>query len=48
MIDKKILNLAFDVSNYGLKNKSKHLASLKNKKCGDRIKVELQIKKKKN
>jgi len=47
MIDKKILNLAFDVSNYGLKNKSKHLASLKNKKCGDRIKVELQIKKKK-
>jgi len=47
IIDKKILNLAFDVSNYGLKNKSKNLVSLKNKKCGDKIKVELQIKNKK-
>ncbi len=47
IIDKKILNLAFDLSNYGLKNKSKNLASLKSKKCGDRIKVELEIKNRK-
>ena len=46
IIDKKILNLAFDLSNYGLKNKSKNLASLKSKKCGDRIKVEIKIKNK--
>tara|TARA_B100000029_G_scaffold45143_1_gene41647 strand:+ start:936 stop:1325 length:390 start_codon:yes stop_codon:yes gene_type:complete len=46
IIDKKILNLALDTSNYGLKNKSNYLASLKSKKCGDRIKVELKIKNK--
>ncbi len=46
MIDKKILNLAFDVSNCGLKNKYKNYASIKNKKCGDKIKVELNIKNK--
>jgi len=47
IIDKKILNLAFDISNYGLKNKSKYFSSVKNKKCGDKIKVELEIKNKK-
>ncbi len=47
IIDKKILNLAFDIKNYGLKNKSKHFASAKNKICGDEIKVELEIKNKK-
>ena len=47
IIDKKILDLAFDISNYGLKNNSKHSATLKNKKCGDKIKIELEIKNKK-
>tara|TARA_Y100001970_G_scaffold292032_1_gene431608 strand:+ start:1219 stop:1578 length:360 start_codon:yes stop_codon:yes gene_type:complete len=47
IINKSILNLAYDVSNYGLKNKSKHFAILKNKRCGDRIKIELNIKNKK-
>ena len=47
IIDKKILNLASDISNFGLKNKSKYFASVKNKKCGDRIKIELEIKNKK-
>ena len=41
IIDQKILNLASDTSNFGLKYKSKYFASHKNKKCGDKIKVEL-------
>ena len=45
-MDKKILDLASDVSNYGLKNKYKNFASVKNRKCGDKIKVELNIKNK--
>ena len=44
IIDQKILNLASDTSNFGLKYKSKYFASHKNKKCGDKIKVELEIK----
>ena len=47
IIDQKILSLASDTSNLGLKNKSKYCASHKNKKCGDRIKIELEIKNKK-
>ena len=46
IIDKKIFDLALDTSNYGLK-KTKHYASLKNKKCGDRIEISLNIKNKK-
>ena len=46
MIDSKILEFAQDISNYGLKNTSKIFASIKNKKCGDRIKVELEVKNK--
>ena len=41
------MNLAFDSSNWGLRNKSKYISSLKNKKCGDKITVELEIKNKK-
>ncbi len=47
IINKKILQLAFDTRNYGLKKKSKFIVTLKNKKCGDKIKVELEIKEKK-
>jgi len=46
MIDSKILEFAQDISNYGLQNTSKNFASIKNKKCGDRIKVELEVKNK--
>ncbi len=44
IIDQKILNLASDTSNFGLKNRSQFYASHKNKKCGDKIKIELEIK----
>lgn len=47
IIDKKILKLAYDTTNFGLKNKTKFFASHKNKKCGDRILIELEIKNKK-
>ena len=47
IIDRKILDLASNTSNYGLKNKSKYRASYKNKKCGDKIIIELEIKDKK-
>ena len=43
IIDKQILNLALDTSNYGLSEKFKYCASLKNKKCGDKIKVGVHI-----
>ena len=46
MIDSKILEFAQDMSSYGLKNTSKKFASIKNKKCGDKIKVELEVKNK--
>jgi nitrogen fixation NifU-like protein len=44
IIDQKILNLASDTSNFGLMNKSKFFATHKNRKCGDKIKIELEIK----
>lgn len=47
IISKKILNLALDITNYGLTHKSKYITSIKSKKCGDKIKIELDIKKKK-
>ena len=43
IIDQKILDLASDTSNFGLINKNKFCASHKNKKCGDKIKIELDI-----
>lgn len=47
IIDKKVLNLAIDTTNYGLNNNLKYYGSLKNKKCGDKIKIGLNIKKNK-
>ena len=46
MISAHIIKIASDTSNYGIKNKSNFLATSKNKICGDKITVELQIKKK--
>ena len=41
MIDLKIINLAANTTNYGLKKNSTHYASCKNRICGDKIKVEV-------
>ena len=41
MINLKIINLASNTENYGLKKNSTHYASYKNKICGDKIKVEI-------
>jgi len=43
MIDLKIINLAANTKNYGLKKNSTHYASCKNKICGDKIKVEVNF-----
>ena len=41
MINLKIINLASNTANYGLKKNSTHYASYRNKICGDTIKVEI-------
>ena len=41
MIDLKIINLAANTTNYGLKKNSTHYASCRNKICGDIIQVEV-------
>ena len=43
MIDLKIINIAANTTNYGLKKNSTHYASCKNKICGDKIKVEVNF-----
>tara|TARA_B100001996_G_C18405466_1_gene494663 strand:+ start:168 stop:569 length:402 start_codon:yes stop_codon:yes gene_type:complete len=43
MIDLKIINLAANTKNYGLKKNTTHYASCKNKICGDKIKVEINF-----
>ena len=47
MIENKIIEMAHNSLHYGLENNSKYFSYAKNKKCGDRIKVELKIKNKK-
>ncbi|MDC0473077.1 iron-sulfur cluster assembly scaffold protein [Pelagibacteraceae bacterium] len=47
MIDKDIINIASNNNNFGLKNNSTHKANCKNTQCGDMIKIELIVKKKK-
>ena len=46
MINKKIINLASNTVNVGLKNKYSHKISLKNKMCGDKITLEIVANKK--
>ncbi len=41
MINLKIIHLAANTTNYGLKKNSTHFASCKNKICGDKIKIEI-------
>ena len=45
MLTDKIIKLANNTKNYGLQNNFTHKISLKNKKCGDKIIVELVLKK---
>lgn len=47
MIDSSIIKIASDISNYGLKRETKYIASSKNRICGDKITVELEISKNK-
>ncbi len=46
MIIQEVIKFASDTSNYGIKKKSNFIATCKNKICGDKITVELEIKKK--
>ena len=41
MINKNILIIASNIKNYGLSGKFTHYISMKSKKCGDTIKIEL-------
>ncbi len=41
MIDKSIIKLASNTSNFGLNNKYSHKISLKNTVCGDKITLEI-------
>jgi len=43
MISTQIIRIASDTTNYGIKRKSNYLASSKNKICGDRITVEVEV-----
>ena len=45
MIDQNILKIASNTSHYGLKDVFTHKSILKNSKCGDKIKVELVVRK---
>jgi nitrogen fixation NifU-like protein len=43
MIDSQIIKIASDTSNYGIKRKSDFIATSKNKNCGDKITIELEV-----
>ena len=43
MISSEIIKIASDTSNYGVKNNSSYIATSKNKICGDKITIEIEI-----
>jgi nitrogen fixation NifU-like protein len=43
MINPEIIKIASDTSNYGIKDNSNLVATSKNKICGDKITVEIEI-----
>ncbi|MAJ85775.1 MAG: iron-sulfur cluster assembly scaffold protein [Candidatus Pelagibacter sp.] len=43
MLTNKIIKLAHNTKNYGLKDNFTHKISLKNKRCGDKITIELIV-----
>ena len=45
MIQRKIIKIALNLDNYGLTNNRTHYASYKNKLCGDKIEIELNVNK---
>ena len=47
MISSEIIKIASDTSNYGIKNNSDFTATCKNKICGDKITIEIEISKNK-
>mgnify|MGYP001158646640 FL=1 len=44
MIDPKIIKIALNTNNYGLKKTFTHESFLKNKKCGDNISIQIIMK----
>ena len=46
MISQQVIKFAADTANYGIKKNSDFVATSKNKICGDKITVEVEIKKK--
>ena len=46
MINQQVIKYAADIRNYGIRKKSNFIATSKSKICGDKITVELEIKKK--
>tara|TARA_B100001057_G_C22433524_1_gene788381 strand:+ start:157 stop:543 length:387 start_codon:yes stop_codon:yes gene_type:complete len=45
MIDSKLLRMASNTRFYGLKNNYTYKTNLKNSKCGDKISIEISLKK---
>ena len=45
MIDSKLLRIASNTKFYGLKNNYTYKTNLKNSKCGDKISIEISLKK---
>jgi len=43
MINAEIIKIASDTSNFGIKRKSNYVATCKNKICGDKITVEIEM-----
>ena len=43
MIDQQIIKFAADTSNYGIKKNSNFIATSKNKICGDKITIEIEM-----
>jgi nitrogen fixation NifU-like protein len=43
MINSEIIRIASDTTNNGIKKKSNLIATLKNKTCGDKITIEIEI-----
>jgi len=47
MISEEIIKIASDTSNYGIKENSNLIATSKNKICGDKITIEIEVSKNK-
>ena len=43
MISPEIIKIVSDISNYGIKKKSNLIATSKNKVCGDKITIEIEV-----